>query len=120
MEALDTLLMACHAQSLNMFVESYLKMVQKLLECHDPDLQMLATQSFIKFANIEEDTPSYHRRYDFFVSKFSSMCHNQNEDPEIRKRIRVEGLRGLQGVVRKTAPDDLQVLINLCLINSNK
>ena len=30
---------------------------------------------FVKFSNIEEDTPSYHRRYDFFVSKFSSMCH---------------------------------------------
>ena len=30
---------------------------------------------FVKFANIEEDTPSYHRRYDFFVSKFSAMCH---------------------------------------------
>ena len=31
MEALDILLVTCHAQALNLFVESYLKMVQKLL-----------------------------------------------------------------------------------------
>lgn len=35
---------------------------------------------FVKFANIEEDTPSYHRSYDFFVSRFSEMCHSEDED----------------------------------------
>ncbi|CAL1272043.1 unnamed protein product [Larinioides sclopetarius] len=111
MEAMDQLLLACHAQSLNLFVESFLKMVQKLLECHEADMQLLAAQSFVKFANIEEDTPSYHRRYDFFVSKFSSLCHNNNDDLETQKRLRVAGLKGIQGVVRKTVSDDLQVNI---------
>lgn len=45
MEAMDQLLVACHAQTLNLFVESFLKMVQKLLESTDPQLQTLATQS---------------------------------------------------------------------------
>ncbi len=45
MEALDTLLVTCHAQSLNLFVESFLKMVQKLLECNEPELQCLSTSS---------------------------------------------------------------------------
>jgi len=45
MEAMDQLLVACHAQTLNLFVESFLKMVQKLLESVDPQLQILATQS---------------------------------------------------------------------------
>ena len=49
MEALDSLLVSCHAQSLNLFVESFLKMVQKLLECDEPDLQCLATNSVILF-----------------------------------------------------------------------
>lgn len=53
-----------YLQSLNLFVESFLKMVQKLLECNDTDLQRLASASFVKFANIEEDTPSYHQHYD--------------------------------------------------------
>lgn len=110
-EALDQLLVACHAQSLNLFVESFLKMVQKLLESSDTVLQLLATQSFVKFTNIEEDTPSYHRRYDFFVSKFSSMCHCNVEDAEVRRKLRLAGLKGLQGVVRKTVADDLQVNI---------
>lgn len=45
MEAMDQLLVACHSQTLNLFVESFLKMVQKLLESTDPQLQILATQS---------------------------------------------------------------------------
>jgi len=52
MEAMDQLLVACHAQTLNLFVESYLRIVQKLLESSEPSLQILATQSvpnFIQF-----------------------------------------------------------------------
>lgn len=41
---------------------------------------------FIKFANIEEDTPSYHRRYDFFVSKFSVMSHNADRNENVRAK----------------------------------
>lgn len=51
---------------------------------------------FVRFANIEEDTPSYHTRYDFFVSKYSAMCHSNNDDPAIRKQIRLAGIQGLQ------------------------
>ncbi|XP_034038264.1 protein EFR3 homolog A isoform X2 [Thalassophryne amazonica] len=111
MEALDQLLMACHSQSIKPFVESFLHMVAKLLESKEPDLQVLGTNSFVKFANIEEDTPSYHRRYDFFVSQFSAMCHSTHDDPDIRTRIRVAGIKGLQGVVRKTVNDELQAII---------
>uniref|UniRef100_A0A673IBE6 EFR3 homolog Bb (S. cerevisiae) n=1 Tax=Sinocyclocheilus rhinocerous TaxID=307959 RepID=A0A673IBE6_9TELE len=66
---------------------------------------------FVKFANIEEDTPSYHRSYDFFVSRFSEMCHSSYEDPDIRTKIRMAGIKGLQGVVRKTVNDELQANI---------
>ncbi|XP_052226117.1 protein EFR3 homolog B-like isoform X2 [Dreissena polymorpha] len=111
MDALDQLLVSCHDYSLNLFVESFLKMVQKLLECDELELQVLATASFVKFANIEEDTPSYHRRYDFFVSKFSVMCHGGTNNDKQRSRIRLSGVKGLQGVVRKTVSDELQVNI---------
>ncbi|XP_030839333.1 protein EFR3 homolog B isoform X2 [Strongylocentrotus purpuratus] len=111
MQALDQLLLACHAQTLNLFVESFLKMVHKLLESNNIELQVYGTQSFVKFANIEEDTPSYHRRYDFFISKFSSMCYNNNENMSVRRKIRIAGLKGIQGVIRKTVSDELQVKI---------
>ena len=62
---------------------------------------------FVKFANIEEDTPSYHRRYDFFVSKFASLCHNNHPEVDVMNSLRIAGLRGIQGVVRKTVSDDL-------------
>ncbi|XP_053251266.1 protein EFR3 homolog A isoform X1 [Podarcis raffonei] len=111
MEALDQLLMACRSQSIKPFVESFLHMVAKLLESGEPKLQVLGTNSFVKFANIEEDTPSYHRRYDFFVSQFSAMCHSYHEDPEVQNEIRIAGIRGIQGVVRKTVNDELQATI---------
>jgi len=122
-EAMDGLLQACHSQSLNLYVESFLRMVQKLLESPDPNFQILATQSvslfdigykpgeillrswlirwlyvlqFVRFASIEEDTPSYHRRYDFFVSKFASMAHNNSSNDILRSEIRAAGIRGLK------------------------
>lgn len=107
MDAVDQLLVTCHANSLNLFVEFFLQMVQKLLEYAEPSLQLRATDSFEKFANIREDTPSYHRRYDFLVSKFSSLCHSSHQDPVTRKQLRIAGIRGLQGVVRKTDWNDL-------------
>lgn len=107
MDALDQLLVTCHANSLNLFVEFFLQMVQKLLECSEPALQLRATDSFEKFANIREDTPSYHRRYDFLISKFSSLCYSSHQEPPTRAQLRTAGIRGLQGVVRKTDWDDL-------------
>lgn len=53
---------------------------------HSSWICFLCSLQFVKFANIEEDTPSYHRRYDFFVSQFSAMCHSTHEDPETRTR----------------------------------
>ncbi|TDG96037.1 hypothetical protein EPR50_G00235370 [Perca flavescens] len=111
MEAMEQLLLACHCQSINLLVESFLSTLRLLLEADKPHLHILATSSFVKFANIEEDTPSYHRSYDFFVSRFSQMCHTEHQDTDLQNKIRVSGIRGLQGVVRKTVDDELQVNI---------
>lgn len=110
-EAMDRLLITSNAQSLNLFVESFLRVVQQLVESQDLSMQLLGTQSFVKFAGIEEDTPSYHRRYDFFVSKFASMSHNSDRDFDKRRQLRMAGLNGLKGVIRKTVSDDLQANI---------
>jgi len=64
MDALDKLLVMCHAQALNLFVESYLKMVQKLLECSGADLQCLATSS------VSDDNFRFHRFTCFFAIGF--------------------------------------------------
>uniref|UniRef100_H2YCV4 Uncharacterized protein n=1 Tax=Ciona savignyi TaxID=51511 RepID=H2YCV4_CIOSA len=111
MEALNQLLLACHAQQINLFVESFLKMVASLLESDNPEFQALGTNSFEKFSKIKEDTASYHRRYDFFVSKFSAMCHSQEKNKTTRHKIQLHGIRGLRGVIRKTVTDELQVNI---------
>ncbi|XP_054482966.1 protein EFR3 homolog B-like, partial [Anoplopoma fimbria] len=118
MEAMEQLLLACHCQSINLLVESFLSTLRLLLEADRPHLHILATNAFVKFANIEEDTASYHRSYDFFVSRFSEMCHSEHEDADTRNNFNIflvedpcVGIRGLQGVVRKTVDDELQVNI---------
>ncbi|UXI21548.1 hypothetical protein NH340_JMT07491 [Sarcoptes scabiei] len=108
-DAMDQLLVTCH--SLHLFIESFLKVVQLVLESQDPELQILATKSFVKFAQIEEDTPAYHRSYDFFVDKFSSLCHNNNQNLETRKRLRIAGLIGIKGLIMKAVSNDMQVNI---------
>ena len=35
------------------------------------------------------------------------MCHGNHENVELRDSISVAGIRGLQGVIRKTVSDDL-------------
>lgn len=123
---MDQLLKSCHGSpSLNQFTESYLKMVQKLLETNDPQMERMATDLFCAFSSIEEDAPSYHRQYDFFISKFSSMCHASKGDYAVQRRY--DGLRGLRGaegfllielsqpvslgVIWKSASDDLNANI---------
>ena len=96
MDALDQLLVACHSFNLNLFVESFLQMIQKLLESQEPMLQLRATESFEKYANISEDTPQYHRRYDFFVSKFASMCYFNVDNLHLKHQLRTAGINGLQ------------------------
>uniref|UniRef100_A0A914EQE2 Uncharacterized protein n=2 Tax=Acrobeloides nanus TaxID=290746 RepID=A0A914EQE2_9BILA len=109
-DAMDQLLKSCHGSpSLNQFTESYLKMVQKLLETNEPKMEKLATDLFVGFSSIEEDIPSYHRQYDFFISKFTSMCHASTG--EQAKSRRYDGLRGLRGVIWKSVTDDLQANI---------
>ncbi|MFH4973809.1 hypothetical protein AB6A40_000518 [Gnathostoma spinigerum] len=109
-DAMDQLLQSCHdLSSLNQFIESFLKMLQKLLETNNVQMEKYATDSFVNFANIEENTPAYHRQYDFFISKFAEMCHS-NQDGNA-KAIRYAGLRGLRGVLWKSAADPLQASI---------
>ncbi len=107
MEAMDGLIKSCHMNTINLFVESFLKTVQKLLESPDPELQIVASQSFSQFSQIKEDTPNYHRSYDFFIERFSQMCHSDYPDAELRKSIRLSGLHGLNGVIRKTVNEEL-------------
>uniref|UniRef100_A0A8B9LEH0 EFR3 homolog Bb (S. cerevisiae) n=1 Tax=Astyanax mexicanus TaxID=7994 RepID=A0A8B9LEH0_ASTMX len=106
MEALDQLLMACHCQSINLFVESFLKMVRKLLESDKPNLQILGTNSKMKFITYE----------DLLVDHQTSICSkcNFNAGNFLSTEsfwIRMAGIKGLQGVVRKTVNDELQANI---------
>jgi len=54
------------------------------------------SMQLVKFANIEEDTPFYHSSYDYFIQKFASMCQNDHEEVDLKKRLRIAGLLGIE------------------------
>ena len=54
-----------------------------------------------------QDVPAYHIRYDFFISKFCQMCHSETNLPAVTTKIRVSGLQGIEGVVRKIENEEL-------------
>ncbi|VDD79113.1 unnamed protein product [Mesocestoides corti] len=109
MEAISALVNTCYRLKLNLFDSSFLKMVLLLLEQDLPELQLLGTKSFLGFSQIEEDAPSYHREYDDLVDHFARMAYSKLPNEIERKKVRVAGIKGLQGVVRKTAKGQLRI-----------
>ncbi|KAM7542175.1 hypothetical protein Aperf_G00000017111 [Anoplocephala perfoliata] len=103
MEAISALVNTCYRLKLNLFDSSFLKMVLQLLEEDSPELQLLGSKSFVAFSQIEEDAPSYHREYDDLLDHFTRMAYSELPDEVERRKVRVAGIKGLQGVVRKTA-----------------
>ncbi|EUB64033.1 Protein EFR3 A [Echinococcus granulosus] len=65
--------------------------------------------SFLGFSQIEEDAPSYYREYDDLVDHFTRMAYSELPNEAERKKVRLAGIKGLQGVVRKTARGQLRM-----------
>lgn len=76
---MDQLLVACHAQTLNLFVESFLKMVQKLLESTDPQLQILATQS------VSNNYSRIYHYYQLYLIRMYTFCFSLLDLPTLKK-----------------------------------
>ena len=114
--ALDEILLSfsppSQRRSLNLFIDSFLAILKKLMTCEVLDLQIEAVNSFIKFADtIDEDTQWQRMNYDFFLNKFISMCFDSSLDPKVCNRTRMAGLAALLGVMRNATTDDLKMNI---------
>uniref|UniRef100_A0A0K0ELJ2 Serine/threonine-protein kinase TOR n=1 Tax=Strongyloides stercoralis TaxID=6248 RepID=A0A0K0ELJ2_STRER len=93
-----------HHNSQSSFIDSYLKMVEKLLETNDSQMEDLAIECYIVFAQIDEVQPNYLRRYDSFIPKFSSMCF-ANRGNRIKQQ-RCNGLKGLLALIWRATSGD--------------
>ncbi|CAF0876761.1 unnamed protein product [Adineta steineri] len=104
-KAMDDTVKSCRAQ-LNTFIDHYLATLHLLLEERD-DLELIehAIHSFESFCEIRQEAPNYQRDYEFFVDRFTQLCHDN--DPINKIRFRYLGLRGHQALIRKTAGDEL-------------
>ena len=135
-EAVDKILMAITPQNLNYYANSYLRIIQKLLEQggagaglsnngiatsgsgnlnvnytnnDNLEYQKMAASMFQKFCDKEasnSSTTSFNSNYDSFVCQFSTMCYNNNKDERIKAEIRSSGLQCLATMVKRLVPDD--------------
>uniref|UniRef100_A0AC35TLN6 Serine/threonine-protein kinase TOR n=1 Tax=Rhabditophanes sp. KR3021 TaxID=114890 RepID=A0AC35TLN6_9BILA len=95
-----------HHNSQSSFIDSYLLMVQKLLETNDRQMEDLAINCYVIFAQIDEVQPNYSRCYDFFIPKFVSLCFANRGD--FIKQQRSNGLTGLLALVWRATSGDYQ------------
>ncbi|CAF1461719.1 unnamed protein product [Adineta steineri] len=104
-KAMDDTVKSC-CEQLNTFIDHYLATLHLLLEERD-DLELIehAIHSFESFCEIRQEAPNYQRDYEFFVDRFTQLCHDN--DPINKIRFRYLGLRGHQALIRKTAGDEL-------------
>lgn len=110
MEAMHELLLASRVHGLHLLASEYLNVLKKLLDNNCIDLQVLATDYFIKFTFIE-DTQAYYDWYDVFVLRFKDMCYCKSATGLTKYRIRITGLRGIQGIIRKAISDEQELNI---------
>lgn len=124
LKIMEKLLSELSTERLQLLAESYLDMMHELLQSNDLFFQTMAANSFVAFAELEEDSPPYHRQYDFCIERFAAMClvkHSVSGYIESRQ----SGLRALRGVVHKVGPeggdlwesDHLNMIIPAFLIN---
>ena len=99
----EMLLSECDPQRLQLIANSYLDMLHVMLESPHTDMQIMATNSFVVFAEQEEDGTPYHRQYDFLIHRFAAMSLvPKNRDSQTFHEVRMAGLKGLRGVIKKT------------------
>ncbi|CAL8100820.1 unnamed protein product [Calicophoron daubneyi] len=107
-EAINMLIKACHGQR-PVLAQVFLQMVHLLLQTNDTDLQILAAKSFVEFSQIEDDVPNYFKEYNDLIDHFTSMAHASLPNVKEQNRVRMAGICGIQGVVRKTVGDQLHL-----------
>nr|CAH8871936.1 unnamed protein product [Trichobilharzia regenti] len=105
-KAIDKLIQVCHGHRL-VLAFSFLKMIQLLLETNRIDLQIMASKSFVEFSKIDDDAPNYHKECNEILDHFASMAHSSLSNLKERNAVRMAGIHGIQGVVRKMVSDQL-------------
>lgn len=82
-------------KNLNLFAATVLNFIRTSLESIHPELKIQATETFIRFAEVLDESSQY-PGLEVLVNHFFAMC--QYEQGELRTKIRVreEGLRGIR------------------------
>ncbi|KAK5579604.1 hypothetical protein RB653_009289 [Dictyostelium firmibasis] len=83
-----------------------------LIQTEYPSLQIEATETFIRFASVQDDSNQIPPEIDEFIKYFIIMAKNMDNDDTMRRTIRGEGLRGVTAYVSLASlTDDLDTFI---------
>jgi hypothetical protein len=82
-------------KNLNLFVGTVLNFVKSSLESVHPELKIQATETFIRFAEVLDESSQY-PGLDVLINHFFNMCQYDQGDVKTKMRVREEGLRGIR------------------------
>ncbi|KAH8866451.1 Protein EFR3 like [Schistosoma japonicum] len=92
----------------------HLRLSQDLSRRYDQNLSIsvkaidkLIQVKFVEFSKIDDDSPNYHKECNEILDHFAAMAHASLLNPKDRNAVRVAGIQGIQGVVRKLVSDQL-------------
>ncbi|EGC29988.1 hypothetical protein DICPUDRAFT_158352 [Dictyostelium purpureum] len=98
---------------LSLFSGNATRLMKLLLNQNEhPHLQIEATETFIRFASVQDDASQIPPEIDEFIKYFINMAKNMNTDDSTRRKIRGEGLKGVTAYVSIShLVDDLDTFI---------
>lgn len=82
-------------KNLNLFAANVLAFIKASMEGAFPELKIWATETFIRFAEVLDESSQY-PGIEVLVTHFFVMCQYNQGDPAIRIRVREQGLRGIR------------------------
>ena len=75
----------------------------KLLDSPSNSFKLYGTHAFVQFSEKEEDSTVQVQDFSKFIQIFCDLCRESKiKDQEELRNIRISGIKGLQGVLRKT------------------
>eukprot|EP00026_Physarum_polycephalum_P000983 Phypoly_transcript_00984.p1 GENE.Phypoly_transcript_00984~~Phypoly_transcript_00984.p1 ORF type:complete len:857 (-),score=157.30 Phypoly_transcript_00984:1255-3699(-) len=98
MKIFNELIKGCR-KHLPLFAGSLVKLMKLLFEKSEyPALKIIATETFTRFADVQDEATQYSGIEDF-VNYFVGMCRSENSDTQTQTRLRIAGLRGLRAYI---------------------
>lgn len=98
MKIFNELIKGCR-KHLPLFAGSLVRLMKLLFEKDYPALKVIATETFTRFADVQDEATQYSSGVEDFVNYFVGMCRSEATNTQTKAQLRIAGLRGLRAYI---------------------